>query len=91
MRSGVNTPVPVTMVSSQELSTMAPGTFIEGLSAVPQFCDNIAPDQITGGQTGGGTNLNLRGVEAWCFSMADAWRRAIGSAPSTSASFRRNW
>jgi outer membrane receptor protein involved in Fe transport len=62
VRSGVNTPVPITMVSSQELSTMAPGTVIEALTALPQFYDNIAPDQITGGQTGGGANLNLRGA-----------------------------
>jgi outer membrane receptor protein involved in Fe transport len=62
VRSGVNTPVPVTMVSSQELDQMAPGTLIESLNTIPQFYDNIAPDQITGGQTGGGANLNLRGA-----------------------------
>jgi outer membrane receptor protein involved in Fe transport len=62
VRSGVNTPVPVTMVSSEELDQMAPGTLIEALNTIPQFYDNIAPDQITGGQTGGGANLNLRGA-----------------------------
>ena len=62
VRSGVNTPVPVTMVSAQELDQIAPGTLIEALSTLPQFYDNIAPDQITGGQTGGGANLNLRGA-----------------------------
>ena len=62
VRSGVNTPVPVTMVSAAELDQIAPGTMIESLTTLPQFYDNIAPDQITGGQTGGGANLNLRGA-----------------------------
>jgi outer membrane receptor protein involved in Fe transport len=61
-RSGADTPVPVTMVSAEELDQMAPGTMIEALTTLPQFYDNIAPDQITGGQTGGGANLNLRGA-----------------------------
>ena len=34
VRSGVNTPVPVTMVSSAELDTMAPGTLIENAPAL---------------------------------------------------------
>src|SRR3970282_1449810 len=62
VRSGVNTPVPVTMVSAAERDQIAPGTMIESLTTLPQFYDNIAPDQITGGQTGGGANLNLRGA-----------------------------
>ena len=62
VRSGVDTPVPVTMVSAAELDQIAPGTMIESLITLPQFYDNIAPDQITGGQTGGGANLNLRGA-----------------------------
>jgi outer membrane receptor protein involved in Fe transport len=62
VRSGVDTPVPVTMVSAEELDQIAPGTMIESLITLPQFYDNIAPDQITGGQTGGGANLNLRGA-----------------------------
>ena len=62
VRSGVDTPVPVTMVSAAELNQIAPGTMIESLITLPQFYDNIAPDQITGGQTGGGANLNLRGA-----------------------------
>jgi outer membrane receptor protein involved in Fe transport len=62
VRSGVNTPVPVTMVSAAELDQIAPGTMIESLITLPQFYDNIAPDQITGGQSGGGANLNLRGA-----------------------------
>ncbi len=62
VRSGVNTPVPVTMVSAAELNQIAPGTMIESLITLPQFYDNIAPDQITGGQSGGGANLNLRGA-----------------------------
>jgi outer membrane receptor protein involved in Fe transport len=61
-RSAVDTPVPVTRVSSDELEQMTPGTLIEALTALPQFYDNIQPDQITGGQTGGGANLNLRGA-----------------------------
>jgi outer membrane receptor protein involved in Fe transport len=61
-RSAVETPVPVTRVSADELDKMTPGTLIEALTALPQFYDNIQPDQITGGQTGGGANLNLRGA-----------------------------
>lgn len=61
-RSAVETPVPVTRVSTDELEQMSPGTMIEALTALPQFYDNIQPDQITGGQTGGGANLNLRGA-----------------------------
>ena len=62
VRSGIDTPTPVTMVGSEELDYMAPGNLIESLSTLPQFYDNAGPDQITGGQTAGGTTLNLRGA-----------------------------
>jgi len=62
IRSGMNTPTPVTSVDAQELANMAPGNLIEALSQLPQFYGNIEADQITGGQNSGSTNVNLRGA-----------------------------
>ena len=63
--SGVNTPTPVTAVSSAELQTMAPTTLIESLSQLPVFHNNLTSQQAVGGSVAsGGSNLNLRGLEA---------------------------
>jgi outer membrane receptor protein involved in Fe transport len=60
--SGMDTPTPVTAVSTAELKQMSAGTLIESLSKLPQFFGNIGVDQIVGGQNSGSTNVNLRGV-----------------------------
>src|SRR5436190_10623629 len=63
--SGVNTPTPVTSVSAVDLQKMAPSTLIESLSQLPVFDNNLASQQAVGGSVAaGGSNLNLRGLEA---------------------------
>ena len=65
IQSGVNTPTPVTAVSAAELQTMAPTTLIESLSQLPVFDNNLTSQQAVGGSVAsGGSNLNLRGLEA---------------------------
>src|SRR5262245_27129348 len=63
--SGVNTPTPVTSVSGMDLQTMAPSTLVESLSQLPQFDNNLSSQQAVGGAVApGGSNLNLRGLDA---------------------------
>ena len=63
--SGVNTPTPVTAVTAAELQTMAPTTLIESLSQLPVFANNLTSQQAVGGSVApGGSNLNLRGLDA---------------------------
>ena len=63
--SGVNTPTPVTAVTAADLQTMAPTTLIESLSQLPVFHNNLTSQQAVGGSVAsGGSNLNLRGLEA---------------------------
>jgi outer membrane receptor protein involved in Fe transport len=65
IQSGVNTPTPVTAVSAADLQTMAPTTLIESLSQLPVFNNNLTSQQAVGGSVAsGGSNLNLRGLEA---------------------------
>jgi len=61
--SGMNTPTPVTVVTSEELELMAPGNIIEALSQLPQFYSNTSAADPGGffGTPGSG-NLNLRGI-----------------------------
>jgi iron complex outermembrane receptor protein len=61
-KTGMDTPTPVTAVSSAELTRMAPGGVIDALSQLPQFFGDIGPEQIIGGQNSGGANVNLRGA-----------------------------
>ena len=66
-RSGMNTPVPVTAVVSDELNKMAPGNMIEGISQLPQFFDNQTPAETSAAnvswfERGGYGNLNMRGL-----------------------------
>jgi iron complex outermembrane recepter protein len=61
--TGVNTPTPVTAVSSADLQAMAPTTLIESLSQLPVFDNNLSSQQAVGGSVApGGSNLNLRGI-----------------------------
>ena len=63
--SGVNTPTPVTSVTGVDLQKMAPSTLIESLSQLPVFANNLASQQAVGGSVApGGSNLNLRGLDA---------------------------
>ncbi len=63
--SGVNTPTPVTSVSSVDLQKMSPSTLIESLSQLPVFDNNLSSQQAVGGSVApGGSNLNLRGLDA---------------------------
>jgi hypothetical protein len=63
--SGVNTPTPVTSVSGVDLQKMSPSTLIESLSQLPVFDNNLASQQAVGGAVApGGSNLNLRGLDA---------------------------
>jgi len=63
--SGVNTPTPVTAVTSDDLQAMAPGTFIDALKQLPQFYNTITTQQAVGGSVAaGGSNVNLRGAGA---------------------------
>ncbi len=63
--SGVNTPTPVTSISGSDLQTMAPSTLVESLSQLPVFDNNLSSQQAVGGAVApGGSNLNLRGLDA---------------------------
>ena len=63
--SGVNTPTPVTSLSGADLQTMAPSTLVESLSQLPVFNNNLSSQQAVGGSVAaGGSNLNLRGLDA---------------------------
>ncbi len=62
-RSGMNAPTPVTVVSTEELSYMAPGNIIEALSQLPLFYGNTSSQDPGGFFTSPGSgNLNLRGI-----------------------------
>jgi iron complex outermembrane recepter protein len=59
---GMFTPTPVTSLQMEELDAVSPGNLIDGLSQLPQFFNNSAPQQALGGQNSGGSNVNLRGA-----------------------------
>src|SRR5690606_6942771 len=61
-RTTMDTPTPVTSISGDELSYVAPNNLIEGLSQLPQFYANQNPEQVNGGQNSVGSNVNLRGA-----------------------------
>lgn len=63
-RTGMTTPTPVTVMSSEELSYMAPTTLMDALSQMPQFANNNTAVGFSDGVTGsaGASNVNLRGV-----------------------------
>lgn len=63
--SGTSTPTPVTVVSGNDLQTMEPGTLVDSLSQLPQFSRNLTTQQAVGGSVApGGSNVNLRGLDA---------------------------
>lgn len=54
---GMQTPVPVTIVSAEEIATLSPASLVTGLSQLPQFYGNQTP-----GSGSGRGSLNLRGL-----------------------------
>ncbi len=61
--SGMNTPVPVTMVTAQDLDFSAPGALIDALDRMPQFLGSSRPGVGQGiGSTAGQSILNMRGI-----------------------------
>ena len=62
-RSGMNTPTPVTAVTADDLSMMAPNNVIEALSQLPLFYGNTSSASPGNFFTSPGSgNLNLRGI-----------------------------
>ena len=62
VEKGMETPTPVTAVSSEDLQRMSSGNVIDALGSLPAFFGNLTADRIIGGQNSGGTNVNLRGA-----------------------------
>lgn len=62
-RTGMVTPTPVTMMTSDDLSNLAPGTIMDALEELPQFV-NSSTVETSGSWTtvGGQSVLNLRGI-----------------------------
>lgn len=64
MRSGMSTPVPVTVMNTDELEALAPGQLIESLNQMPQFLNNVSPDSPSfyGSGAAGTSFLDMRGI-----------------------------
>ncbi|MDR0781442.1 MAG: TonB-dependent receptor [Pseudomonadales bacterium] len=64
-RPGITSPVPVTAVSSEELTFIAPGNLSQGLQQLPQFLNNAtAQNRGTFLGSAGQAFLNIRGMGA---------------------------
>lgn len=66
-RLGMTTPTPVTSVSLNELTSMAPTTLIDAMVELPQFYGNASTSNFNTGANGfftspGGGSLDLRGM-----------------------------
>jgi iron complex outermembrane receptor protein len=65
-RSGMTTATPVTVIDSQELDRIAPGTIIDGMVLLPQYLGSETPNGVGEGNTwftrAGYGMLNLRGL-----------------------------
>jgi len=63
--TGMNTPVPVTVVTSEQLDQAAPGSLIEAFHQMPQFLGNSSPGtDVFIGTNAGQSILNMRGLGA---------------------------
>lgn len=63
--TGMNTPVPVTVVTSEQMSMAAPGNLIDAFDQMPQFLGNSAPGtDVFIGTNAGQSILNMRGLGA---------------------------
>ncbi len=60
--NGMQAPVPVTSVSTEELQNLAPDTLVNGISNLPQFYGNETPNNGNFFNRGGYGTLNLRGL-----------------------------
>jgi iron complex outermembrane receptor protein len=63
LRTGMQTPTPVTVVSAEQLEMVAPGNIIEAFKQLPQFLGGSDPTQNNGiGTDAGQSVLNMRGL-----------------------------
>jgi len=64
--SGFETPTPVTVQTTEELQTTAPGTLADGLNQLPQFRGSDVPQAggVSANGAAGANLLNLRGLGA---------------------------
>jgi iron complex outermembrane recepter protein len=61
--TGMNTPTPVTVMTSTQLDLVAPGNIVEAFKQLPQFLGNIDATQNNGiGTDAGQSILNMRGL-----------------------------
>ena len=60
--TGVLSPTPLTVVSGNELTAMAPKTLIEGVTQLPQFYNSQTPNSGNWFTRGGYGNLDIRGL-----------------------------
>lgn len=80
-QSGMNTPTPVTMVTTDDLDLMAPGNIVEGLSQLPQFYGNSTPSAPAAFFVSpGSANLNLRGLGTQRTLVLLDGRRVVSSS-----------
>ncbi len=63
---GMQTPTPVTAISTDALQTLAPTTLVEALVQLPQFLNSDTPQTQSFGSSGasGASFVNLRGIGA---------------------------
>lgn len=79
--SGMETPQPVTSVTSEELNLMAPGNIIEALSQLPLFYNNTSANDPGSFFTRRGSgNLNLRGIGTNRTLVLLDGRRVVGTS-----------
>jgi len=63
--TGMNTPVPVTVVTAEQVDLAAPGNLIDAFNRMPQFLGNSAPGtDVFIGTNAGQSVLNMRGLGA---------------------------
>ncbi|HEU4618852.1 MAG TPA: Plug domain-containing protein, partial [Gammaproteobacteria bacterium] len=63
IRSGMQTPTPVTTVSTEQISQLDPGNMVDALSQLPQFLNNTdAVNRSNFLTAAGGAFLNVRGL-----------------------------
>src|SRR5688572_16641498 len=61
--SGMNTPVPVTVITAQELDFSAPGSMVDALDKMPQFLNTSRPGTDQGiGTDANQSIVNMRGI-----------------------------
>lgn len=63
--TGMNTPVPVTVITAEQMDMAAPGNLIDAFDLMPQFLGNSAPGtDVFIGTNAGQSILNMRGLGA---------------------------